>query len=101
MEGPLAVVVIATMPIAASWSKKRQQLAATNIERPTKKPDADNIIKMLDSFNEVVWRDDAQMVDVHILKYYGDRPALHVTVEQIVSTVIQPSTHVEKMDLLW
>ena len=88
MEGPLAVVVVATLPIAESWSKKRKAAARDGVERPTKTPDWENIAKMLDAFNEVVWRDDAQVVEGRITKLYGERPALHVTVEQIEQRVL-------------
>lgn len=84
LTGPLKVHVLASVPIAQSWSKKRRQLALVGVERPTKKPDADNIIKMLDALNHVVWNDDAQIVDAHIEKYYSDKPSLLIRVEQIV-----------------
>jgi Holliday junction resolvase RusA-like endonuclease len=88
LEGPLRVRVVAAMPVAQSWPKKRQAAALSGIERPTKKPDADNILKMLDALNHVVWHDDAQIVDVHIEKFYSAKPSLRVEVYSIASGLL-------------
>jgi Holliday junction resolvase RusA-like endonuclease len=83
VEGPVRVKVEALFPIPASWSRRKQNEALAGALWPTKKPDADNILKMLDAFNEVVFRDDAQIVEATIRKVYSDRPALRVTVTSI------------------
>lgn len=83
LEGPLAVDIVARMPIAASWPKKRQAAALEGAERPVKKPDADNIAKMLDALNLVVWPDDGQVVDLRVQKFYSAAPSLTVQVRQI------------------
>jgi Holliday junction resolvase RusA-like endonuclease len=44
------------------------------------KPDADNLIKQLDSFNQVIWVDDRQIVTALIRKRYSERPMLRVEV---------------------
>jgi Holliday junction resolvase RusA-like endonuclease len=80
MLGPLAVTVEAVMPIPASASKKFRAAALAGLERPTKKPDWDNFAKALDAFNEVVWRDDAQVVEGLVVKRYGEMPGLTITV---------------------
>lgn len=80
IDGPLDVKVEAHFPVPASWSKKKQAAALLGVTRPTKRPDWENIAKMLDAFNGVVWRDDAQVVDGSISKFYSDRPRLVVTV---------------------
>jgi Holliday junction resolvase RusA-like endonuclease len=80
LEGPLALTVEAYVPIPSSWSGKRQRMAAAGDIRPTTRPDADNIMKTLDGLNGIVWRDDAQIVDVRCVKAYSERPRLVVTV---------------------
>lgn len=82
-EGPLAVRVEAHFPIARSWPKRKQAEALAGTVRPTTKPDADNLLKVLDAFNEIVWRDDVQVVEATIVKRYSDRPRLVVTVEPL------------------
>lgn len=83
IDGPVRVRVEALFPIPKSWSKKKQAEAMAGNVWPTCKPDWENVAKMLDAFNEVVWRDDAQVVEGVIRKVYSDRPALRVTVSAI------------------
>lgn len=81
MEGPLSVRVQAYLPIPKSWSKKKQAGALLGAIRPTSKPDWENLAKMLDAFNKIVWCDDSQVVDGFVCKRYSDRPRLRVEVE--------------------
>lgn len=81
LEGPLRVAIVARLPIPESWSRKKRDQARLGMLMPTVKPDADNLVKMIDALNEIVWRDDKQAVDVHVRKVYSDRPALVITVE--------------------
>lgn len=80
IEGPLNVTLVAYMPVPESWSKKKRREALANTIHPTGKPDLDNLLKMLDAFNMVVWRDDAQIVSGSFTKRYSDRPRLVVEV---------------------
>lgn len=50
---------------------------------PTSKPDPDNIMKGLDALNEVVFRDDKQIVDARVIKSYSERPALRIEIVEI------------------
>lgn len=89
MEGPLAVTMIAEFAIPASWSKKRQSAAMAREVRPTGKPDADNLLKTLDALNEVVWKDDAQVVEAHISKHYGRNPGVTIIVSPVIPVVAE------------
>jgi Holliday junction resolvase RusA-like endonuclease len=80
-EGPVTVDVVATMPSPASWSRKKQEQAANGEIYPLSTPDADNLLKMLDGFNEIVWRDDKQIVAALVRKRYGRAPSFRVTVQ--------------------
>jgi Holliday junction resolvase RusA-like endonuclease len=80
LEGALRVQVIAYFGIPASWSTKKRRAALAGLVRPTKRPDWENVAKMLDALNGVVWRDDAQIVSGIIEKHYSDRPRLRVEV---------------------
>lgn len=79
MEGPLRVTVVAYFPIAQSWPKKKQAAAQLGEIYPTSKPDGDNILKLCDALNHVVWRDDSQIVDAIVMKRYG-QPKLVIVV---------------------
>lgn len=79
LDGPLEVIVTAFMPIAASWSKKKTAAALEGSIRPGK-PDADNLLKVLDALNGIVWRDDAQIAEARISKLYDTDPRLEIEV---------------------
>ena len=80
LEGALHVRVSAYFGIPTSWGVKKRAAALDGVIRPTKRPDWENVAKMLDAFNGVVWRDDAQVVSGMIEKFYTDRPRLRVEV---------------------
>jgi Holliday junction resolvase RusA-like endonuclease len=82
IEGPLRVTLVAYFPIAPSWPKKKQAAAQLGDIFPTSKPDGDNILKLCDALNQVVWRDDSQIVDALVLKRYG-QPKLVIRVEPV------------------
>lgn len=74
--------VVCTVP--ASWSKRKQSEALYGLIRPTKKPDADNVLKAIcDGINGVVWADDTQAVDVTLRKRYGPVPGVWVWVSEV------------------
>jgi Holliday junction resolvase RusA-like endonuclease len=51
---------------------------------PTKRPDADNIAKIvLDGLNHIAWVDDTQVVDMMVTKRYSEDPMVAVTIEEI------------------
>lgn len=84
MEGPLRMTVACQYARPASWSKKKQ--AATVWKTST--PDVDNLAKIVaDSLNGCVWIDDAQVAELTVQKFYGDRALLHVTVTPCDITV--------------
>lgn len=79
-DGPLLVSIEARMQVPESKPKKWRADALAGRIRPTKKPDFDNIAKMIDAMNLVVWTDDAQIVDGRVTKIYHEKPALVVRV---------------------
>lgn len=67
----VAIYVTVIFPIPKSYSKKRAKACMDSIEQPTKKPDADNILKLvMDALNGVAYEDDRQVVDAGIHKRY-------------------------------
>lgn len=87
LDGPLRVLIEARFPVPQSWSRKKREAALRGEVFPTVKPDADNLVKMIDALNEVVWRDDKQVVAAAILKLYSDRPALLIKVAPLFAAV--------------
>lgn len=87
-EGPVLVRVIAKMPVPPSWPAWKQRDAIAQRIRPIGKPDCDNILKVIDSCNEVVWRDDSQIVSAFVSKVYSDAPALEIEVKGLPAPVV-------------
>ena len=83
-EAMLDVRIFAYYTIPKSISKKKRQAMLDKKIRPTKKPDADNVCKVIcDSLNNVAYRDDTQIVDCMVRKFYSDTPRVLVTIEEI------------------
>jgi len=81
MEGPVEVRLTAYLRIPKSASKKLRANMLAHIERPTKKPDGDNLAKLaLDALNGVCWNDDVQVVDLTVRKFWSDEPRLVVEI---------------------
>lgn len=73
LEGPIKALIIAYYKIPKSYSKKRVQAIRDGLEKPTKKPDADNIGKIiLDSLNGIAYKDDANIIDLQVKKEYTE-----------------------------
>ena len=50
----------------------------------TKKIDCDNLAKIiLDSLNGIAYKDDAQVCELLVSKYYGDEPRVEVKLYEI------------------
>ena len=83
LETPLTVAIYITVPIPQSYSKKRTEACLKDIERPIKKPDIDNIAKcFLDAMNDIVYKDDTQVLTLHVTKVYGTVGMVEVMVRE-------------------
>ena len=83
LETPVAAYFYITMPIPASYSKKRKEACLSNEERPMKKPDTDNIVKaFLDAMNGVIYKDDSQVCSLHATKVYGTVGMVEVLIKE-------------------
>jgi Holliday junction resolvase RusA-like endonuclease len=87
--GALWVGVTAAMPVPASWSKKKRMAAVSGCLHPVVKPDHDNIMKLLDALNLIVWKDDCQIIESQIRKFYAEKPYLLVVVRPLESASCQ------------
>jgi len=72
MTGPLEVCVVFNIK-KPKWVKR---------DYPCVKPDIDNFVKAIfDSCNKLLWEDDAQIVDLHSFKVYGD-PSITISIKE-------------------
>lgn len=80
----LGMVVTAYKPIPKSTSKKKRVLMLGDIIRPTKKPDWDNVGKIVcDALNKIAFCDDTQIVDGRVIKRYAEQPRVEVEIWQL------------------
>ena len=78
---PLKILVVAGYRIPKSASKRTKDAMQKGEISPMKKPDADNVLKVIaDSLNGLCYRDDAQIVDAEVHKYYTDQPGVDVMI---------------------
>lgn len=81
LDGPMAMTIIAYMSIPASASAKARVAMLAQEIWPTKKPDADNVFKLVaDALNHLAYMDDKQIVTAHFHKVYSDRPRLEICI---------------------
>lgn len=83
IESRVKVSIVAYFDIPKSTSKKKEaEMLAENIS-PTKKPDADNIIKIiLDAMNKFAFKDDTQVTKLEIEKKYDKIPRIYIKIEE-------------------
>lgn len=83
IESRVKVTIIAYFGIPKSTSKKKEAEMLANIISPTKKPDADNIVKIvLDAMNKFAFKDDTQVTKLEIEKKYSRTPRIYVKIEE-------------------
>ena len=83
-EKALSIEVRAFMSIPSSKSKQFKQAAVLGIERPTKKPDVDNIFKCVtDAMSGIAYKDDKQIVAATVNKWYAEVPRVEVLIRII------------------
>lgn len=76
--------IFAYYKIPKSVSKKKHRQMLDKDIRPTKKPDADNIVKIIaDSLNGIAYYDDSQIVDTMIRKYYSENPRVEIIIQNV------------------
>lgn len=81
--GQVAVDITAFYPIPSSYTKKKQE-AIRRGARPVKKPDLDNIAKIiLDALNHIAWQDDKQVVCMVLTKKYAEVPCVSVGIHYL------------------
>lgn len=79
------LTVTAFFGIPKSFTKAKTIMAKNGQILPNKKPDGDNILKIIcDALNGVAWVDDKQVVDMRVIKKYSaDGGCVEVEIEAI------------------
>lgn len=77
---PVRAEIVSTFAIPDGWADMEIELACKGMIRPICKPDWDNIAKVTDALNKIVWHDDQQVVDGRVQKFYGERSHLRIEI---------------------
>ena len=84
LEGALEAFIYVTFAIPASYSKKRSEACLSGLEKHTKKPDLDNVVKsVVDGMDKIVFLNDSQITSIHATKVYGEIAKVEVMVREI------------------
>lgn len=83
LEGRISVTIKAYFGIPKNASKKQREEMLNNNISPVKKPDIDNIAKIiLDALNKLAFNDDNQIIKLSIEKIYSEEEKVYVKIEQ-------------------
>jgi Holliday junction resolvase RusA-like endonuclease len=83
LETPVTLYLYIRVQMPKSYSKKRIEACLNGSEQPTKKPDASNILKSVeDGMNGVVYKDDSQIVNIHVTKVYSSQAGVDICVKE-------------------
>lgn len=84
IEEPLSVQMKIYRGIPKSMAKKDKAAALAGLNRPITKPDNSNYAKGIeDALNGVIYKDDSQIVDLSVSKYYSDNPRVEISIKEI------------------
>ncbi len=85
LDSPLEAFFYIRLPVPQSYSKKRSKACLEGLESPIKRPDIDNYAKsILDAMNGVIFKDDSQVISLHITKRYDLTPGVDMMVLEFV-----------------
>ncbi len=83
LETPVSLYLYIRVPIPKSCTKKRLEAISNGSEKPIRKPDGSNILKSVeDGMNSVVYKDDSQIVNIHVTKVYSTLPGVDICVKE-------------------
>ena len=69
LQGPIRARIEIYYSVPKSYSKRKIEAIKDGTDYPTKKPDSDNVAKIvLDSLNKIAYDDDKQVVELTVLK---------------------------------
>lgn len=79
----LKLYITAYFEPAESYSKVKKQKCINNAILPTKKPDIDNILKIvMDALNKVAYEDDKQITYVTVKKRYSTTARIDIEIAE-------------------
>jgi Holliday junction resolvase RusA-like endonuclease len=87
-ECAVAARVIANIAIPDGWTMIQRRRAIEGVEMPISTPDLDNYLKAaFDALNGIVYRDDAQIVEISARKQYADKASIRIEITPLGAEV--------------
>lgn len=81
---PLGIEITALFSIPKKFNKEQKQRAINCEIFPMKKPDSDNIIKIiLDALNDTAYFDDYEICSINFVKKYGEIPQIIIEIKEL------------------
>ncbi len=82
LKGHLTVYLYLRYAVPTSYSKKRAEACLNGLEYP-KRVDLDNCYKSItDAMQGIIYENDCQIVEAHILKCYSLEPGANVMIQE-------------------
>ncbi len=82
-ENRVKVKIIIYLKIPQNTTKKNRKLIEEGLLSPTKKPDIDNVVKIvLDALNKMAFKDDNQITQLEVEKTYSEEEKLYIKLEE-------------------
>lgn len=83
LDGRIKMDIVAYFEVPKSTSKLVKIQMMENKISPTKKPDIDNIVKIiLDAMNNIAFKDDTQITKISVEKKYSEIEKVFVRIEE-------------------
>ncbi|WP_305177894.1 RusA family crossover junction endodeoxyribonuclease [Faecalibaculum rodentium] len=84
LHGPVKAHIRAYFSIPKSISQRKREQMISGDLKPLKKPDADNIAKIvLDALNGMAYQDDKEVAALLVEKHWAEKPMVCVTLSEI------------------
>ena len=85
LQGPIRARIEIYHSVPKSYSKRKIEVIKDGTDYPMKKPDCDNVVKIvLDSLNKIAYDDDKQVVELTVLKRWTfDKERIEFEMEEI------------------
>lgn len=82
-ENRVSVTIKAYFKVPKTTTKKDKALIEEGKLSPTKKPDIDNVVKIvLDALNKMAFKDDNQITKLQVEKFYGEEEKIYIKIEE-------------------
>ncbi len=83
-KSQIGVIITSYFKIPKNKAKRVRELMLAGIIKPTKKPDIDNIAKIIcDGLNGVAYKDDAQIIYLAVMKRYAEEGSVRVKMWEV------------------